>query len=189
MHRAGGFVATIYADGTVSFGARWQPSLDSDAPVGADGCGSLVGPRFRPSLDLNDIMLRMVGDDPLAAKKRRFLRLTQSLRDDMSKRAQTNAQRHAYRRLKGRLQRVWEDGRLSLGAKRQVLFALWDESLEEKGERQGDEPATGREARELIIETIKQKMPQGSAEAYSEAELRALNHRRTRISRINIPLH
>jgi hypothetical protein len=140
-----------------------------------------VGPgvTFRPNMDLTDLMLKARGEDPLAARKRRFLRLTEELRDGMADENRVKTLSQSKVRAGHNLDRVWSDPSYSFATKRRLLFQLWDECDEPQRE-QDDRPEAkaGLRARRHILGYVRQKLPPGSAEAFSPDELRRLNSRR-----------
>ena len=189
IHRNGALTATIAPDGTVSFGRRAgvdvelrDPSTDRTDTVGTDPFEEEPGAAevtFRPKVDLNDILLRAAGDDPLAAKKRRFLRLTEEQRDTMAAAEARRALSPSKLLASRRLSQVWQDESLSFGTKRQLFFRLWDECEEPRdGDDGRPEALAGQETREEICAFIQKQLPAGSPQAYSDQELRALNDQR-----------
>lgn len=150
---------------------------------GGGGCDDAagLGLTIRPNSDLNDLVLRAKGEDPLAAKKRRFLRLTEELRDQLATRYEEANQRRAKVHASRNLERLWSDADLDFAAKRRLLFELWEECEEATGPG-GEDPAVadaGQEARDHIVAFIRRRLPPGSPEAYTPAELRRLNATRT----------
>lgn len=138
-----------------------------------------LGIGFRPKSDLNDAILYAKGDDPLAARKRRFLRLTQELRDELLAKSQQREVSFSKIRASRHLERLWKRDSVSFANKRLRLFDLWDECEEPVDD--ADESPTARaglRARAQILRFIRQKLPRGSPEAYAPDELRRLNARR-----------
>jgi hypothetical protein len=209
VHRDGALTATIHSDGTVDFGTEAAVGVDefgggpddeirdlhttipgvplsvsraNEADCAAGRCYDKAGPgvTFRPSMDLNDLVLKARGEDPLAARKRRFLRLTEELRDRLAdedrRRSLSRAKLFAGRNL----ERIWSDAGASFATKRLLLFRLWDECEEPEGEDDDrPEARAGRRARRHVLGFIREKLPFGSAEAYSSDELDLLNASRT----------
>ncbi len=135
-----------------------------------------LGVTLRPHSDLNDAILRARGEDPLAARKRRFLRLTRELRDGLATKSQKRSARHAKLRAGRHLERLWSDGSLGFAAKRLRLFRLWDECDEVvEGGDERPEAAAGQRARSHILSFIRQRLPRDGPTAYSTNELRGFN--------------
>lgn len=194
-YETGGFVATIDADGSVTF-------VDKDTHVGALSSGlpgrdpsnpfEPYGPALEPwarpdgtpvarvmgapvadssatlgsgSFDPTAALLRAAGTDPYGPEKLCFLEETLPLRADL-RAAHERAQLAG---LRSHLERLWFDDARPAGERRAALFGAWDECREE---------AVGLLARQLIESFIRQHLPAGSADAYSADELTALNARR-----------
>lgn len=138
-----------------------------------------AGATFRPSMDLTDLALKARGENPLAARQRRFLRLTEGLRDDIADRHRKRSLSRSRLRAGRNLDRIWSDEALGFAQKRRMLFRLWDECEEPEGEDDDrPEAAAGLRARRHILQFIRQKMPPGSPGAFSPGELRLLNSNR-----------
>ena len=139
-----------------------------------------LGATIRPNFDLNDLAAMAVGDDPLAAQKRWFLRQTEPLRDSLAAKARKQDLSRAAVAARRRAAAVLSDRDLAFPAKRRLLFELWDEC--EEPAHEGDlrpEVAAGLRARELIEGLVRQKLPRGGEGAYSASELRRLNSKRS----------
>ena len=127
------------------------------------------------SMDLNDAVLRAIGDDPYGGIKRDILVKTRALRERLADESCKEDLRESLVALSARLQRLWAETHLSAKVRRERLFALWDECLEG-----GDDIRArhGRMARNTIIAFIRRHLPAGSSAAFLPEELRALNQRR-----------
>lgn len=144
-------------------------------PTDSAGLGATV----RPNFDLNDLALSAVGDDPLAAQKRWFLRQTEELRDDLSAKAHARAVGLAPAAARRRAAEILGDRTTPAAQRRRLLFELWDESEEPSSDDdQRPEALAGARARAEIESAIREQLPEGSAEAYGAAELARLNERR-----------
>jgi hypothetical protein len=75
------------------------------------------------------------------------------------------------------LARILDDGRLSLAQRRHILFLLWDEMAESDDRERG---WAGAQAREIIDRFIQERLPSGTADGYSAAELQASNRTRAK---------
>ena len=75
--------------------------------------------------------------------------------------------------LKRNLDRVWSLP--TSQARRDALFELWDECAETGSE---ELIAAGREARKLVVGVIRARLPAGSADAFTAADLDALNRKK-----------
>jgi hypothetical protein len=78
-------------------------------------------------------------------------------------------------KLPGRLEKVWALGSLSAAQRRRLIFTLWDE-CEERGDPEVLRAAEA--ARRLIVKFVRDKLPAGGPDAFTPAELEALNRAR-----------
>lgn len=138
-----------------------------------------LGVTIRPNSDLNDMILRARGEDPLAAKKRRFLRLTEELRDQMAARYEKHTLARSKLRAGRHLERLWSDSSLDHATKRRTIFQLWDECEEPVGESDAREEAkAGQRSRSHIIRFVRQHLPHDTPEEFTIDELSRLNESR-----------
>jgi hypothetical protein len=77
-------------------------------------------------------------------------------------------------RLPDHLARVWAERRWTIEERRQFLFEIWDECLE-RSDRHGDAGSQGRRIVELFV---REQLPRGSDDAFSDAELQRFNAQR-----------
>jgi hypothetical protein len=169
------FNATIHPDGQVSF--RDLPSISLGKVRGAPPMripgdsqarafsGIVVGVSF--TFDINDAVMRSIGQDPYSAEKRRFARLTRAWRLQLRARFQRRVRREALARfgigsgLCRRYRGLNADGRRRT---RRWLFARWDETRED---------ARGKPLRAALMGAIRR-----CSIHYPVAELGRLNARR-----------
>lgn len=143
--------------------------------------------------DVTDWVMRMAGMDPYASAKLRLLDQTREVRAEMRARARIEDLRDAIALLPRLLQQVWHDPGLSAAERRELLFRIWDECIEigpgkpAGSDAAGDGDANGqldelarasRTARATVLGFIRRTLPPGSPDAYTEAEIDALNARR-----------
>lgn len=138
-----------------------------------------LGVTIRPHSDLNDMILRAKGDDPLAAKKRRFLRLTEELRDQMAAHYEKHTLSRSKLRAGRHLERLWSNPSLDHATKRRTIFQLWDECEELLAETDlREEAKAGQRSRSHIIRFVRKHLPLGNPDAFTAGELRRLNDSR-----------
>lgn len=180
-----GFIARIEPDGAVSFsdlpglrfgglGPEADPTAFADfrpAP-GALPPGSTVDVRFR--FDITEALERRHGNDPYYADRAWFLEQTEEVRDRLARRHAEEQHRRQLLRLRGRLDALVLDDSRPIAARRREVFALWDDF---------DEDEVGRRARDTLIAFVRDRWPEGSANAFTDAELDALNAGRTSTER------
>ena len=137
---------------------------------------SSIPPLIWGKFEFSDALIRLFAGDPYASRKRKLLDDTRAERAELS--AQHRAEdlaRSAELALRN-LEALWratEDP----AARRDALFALWDECAE------GDDPdgEAGQRARLMVIGWIRAKLPPGSPGAFDPDEIAARSaHRRSR---------
>ncbi|MFW6050408.1 MAG: hypothetical protein ACODAU_04495, partial [Myxococcota bacterium] len=152
------FDAVIQPDGTVRF--------DDDGGEGGLEFGG--GQGMRGGFDLNDAVASARGEDPHAAERAWFLRETREMRDRMAAEHREQEVGRGLAALRARLFRLWEED-APAAERRRRLFEKWDECSED---------GMGTAARQAIVEFVRRHLPEGSADAFTAAELRRLNARR-----------
>ncbi len=126
-------------------------------------------------LDLNDLILRALGDDPYAFDKRKLAQATAPARDAMARAACKEDLREALGNMRAELRRIWVS-ELPVAEKKSLFFGLWDQCLEEGP---ADVVQVADQIRATILAFVAEKLPEASPLAYSAAELRTLNDMRT----------
>jgi hypothetical protein len=112
--------------------------------------------------DLSDEVMRLHDEDPYRLQKADFLTATFEMRAGLAAQAHDSNIRLALGDLPDHLDKIWRDPGMAPAEKRQVLFALWQET--------SDTPE-GQAARRVIETFIRTNLPEGSPYAYSAAEL------------------
>jgi hypothetical protein len=118
--------------------------------------------------DLTDEYYRMLGEDPYRQEKARFLSSTYDMRLKMAAESQVRDMRLALHDLPTRLDRLWKDPAQPPAAKRLMICMLWSELYRDD---------KGREATNVINHFVRTRLPRGSADGYSDAELQSCNAR------------
>ena len=161
-----GFVAHVEIDGRVRFSdGRRSGGLLIDP---------ISGPQVRRGFDLTDLLFDT--GDPHAAAKLRLLDESRAHRARMKANYEVEMMDRALGDLAHYLQAVWTHDRWSPALRRRVLFELWDEAAESGSDFMVD---GGVRARAIISHFIASRLPPGSKDAYTTAELAALNRRRS----------
>jgi hypothetical protein len=122
--------------------------------------GTLVG--VGGIADLTDIYMRHHHQDPYRRAKARFLAATQDLRAKMAARAHAAYVRTSLGELPARLAALWDDPERVPVEKRLIFWLLWSEATE------GDAAAA---ARATIERFIRERLPLGSPDGYTDEEL------------------
>lgn len=195
QHDAGGFTATIAADGSVSFwdrkvqpklfvmgrdlftGERMKQAPGRDVvedraihPFGASTAAMFGG--FSMGVPgLADMLLK----NRYAKQKQRFLRETEALRSRMAYAWLKQALADELDALVSRMLVIWRDGSLPMAERRRRIFVAWDECVEstsKPGSPQAKMRATMAErARDRIERLVRLIAPPGSPQQFTAAEL------------------
>jgi len=115
--------------------------------------------------DLTDAYMRWLGEDPYRHDKARFLAATFELRVRMVARYQAAQVRASLADLPARLEALWADPSSPPVERRHLLWSLWMEM--------SDLPE-GVAARGIIESFIQRRLPRGSPDAFTDAELAQL---------------
>jgi hypothetical protein len=127
-------------------------------PVGPRGVAIGLG----GLMDLTDAYMRMMKQDPYRYAKARFLAATFELRTKMSIDRTAALLRESLDTMQGRLQAIWNDVARAAVERRQILWRLWEEAGD------GD---SGLEARAIIERFVRDRLPRGSADGFTDTEL------------------
>jgi len=163
-----GFTAKVKPDGSLHFDDRHV----GFAWLGADSQGGIG---FAIQFDVTDMVMRAYGQDPYLPQKLRIMDETREERWAMRRDHDQVVMRRALDDLPRYLDAVWNQRRWSPEARRQLLFALWDEAAEDGNQFLRE---SGAEARRLIEEFIAHRLPPGSRYAFRAGELARLNRGR-----------
>ena len=126
-------------------------------------------------IDVTEVVMRAVGDDPYRHAKLQVLRQTEGLRAELAKAACETRLRSSLAELQGQLTRIWQDPELAAERRRALLFELWDDCAEDGSE---EVLTHAEQARATIEAFVNRHLPEGSSLGFSAAELLALNERR-----------
>ena len=118
------------------------------------------------NFDLNDGMHRRHGSDPRQSERRWLMSRTQSYRDTASDAAVATQATTAGRSVRGRLQRILDDETRPIEARRAQIFRTWDQCSEEE---------VGLATRRAIVAFVRERLPAGSATAFTSGEISRLN--------------
>ena len=123
--------------------------------------------------DLTDLAMKGHKQDPYRYEKEKFMENTSKLRGELTARARKDRLESSLAALPSHLEQLWGDGSRSARDRRAVLFAMWREAA-----GSDDEVGTaGRKARATIEAFIRERLPEGSQDAFTDDELRRFNAR------------
>jgi hypothetical protein len=135
-----------------------------------DHAVTVIVPVFSGGFDPTDWLMRRKGLDPYASKKLRILDATRDERVQIGSRHRARQLAMTPQIVQRNLEALWAET-TDPRARKQALFALWDECAET-----GDPAviAGGEAARRFVIGFIRSRLPAGSADAFTPAEIAEL---------------
>lgn len=145
------FSAHIKPDGSVSFDDKYIRDFN-----GTSG-----------SWDMNDLIMRSKKQDPYRFEKEAFMMATEAQRTQIARRARQAQMAQSLAGLPYHLERVWTDRRVPAKDRRATLYELWRDAY--TGE--GDEGEAGARARGIIETFIRNRLPEGSEDGFTDEEL------------------
>lgn len=149
---------------------KWGPY--GAAPIVASAGGSFAG--------VSDFAI----STRRANAKRKFLDQTAALRAELAAKHRRANEKDALGRLSTDLKAIWADGATPLSLRKEKLFVRWDECEEllvDDGSSDPEQAArakAGAAARRQIEAFVRKHAPEGTADAFTPAELREMNARR-----------
>jgi hypothetical protein len=168
---------------------RFPLSLESDgyhykgpafsAKIAMDGSVSFNDHSIRDfkglsgSFDITELAMKGRHQDPYRYEKEKFMESTNKLRAELQSRARKEALESSLQRLPSHLEAIWADGTRPAHERRRALYVVWREASgtdDEVG-------AAGKKARATVEAFIRERLPLGSADAYSDEELKRYNAR------------
>ncbi len=170
--------ARIHADGQVTIQDRVVNVVVSPGTVKpGDGVRPVIirPPMVGMEVDMTDVIMRAVGDDPYLSRKLRFLEQTADLRAELAATAYRATVVNTIMSLTAELRALWDDEKVPIELRRRELFQLWDDCEDDPNESAAK---YGAQARATILAFIRRRLPASSPKAYSPPELRLLNQRR-----------
>jgi hypothetical protein len=163
------FTSRVDRDGSVHFHDK--------ANIGVDDAGVLPLLIFMSGhFDITDAIMRAHGEDPYRYEKARFMDATRDERAGMALRDRTDRLHDAVRRMPAYLDDVWGHTAWSAAERRAALYALWAEVAEDGA---AEVVTTGRMVRATIVTFVRRRLPEGSPDGFTRAEIDALNARRS----------
>jgi len=137
--------------------------------------------------DASDALMRNKGIDPYSSYKLKVLDETREERVAIGKRYRTQQLTRSKQLVQANLERLWATT-TDLASRKQGLFELWDDCAESvpEMERSGRTPASevdelvagGASARAHVVGFIRSRLPRGTSDAFTPAELDRFNRQR-----------
>jgi hypothetical protein len=159
--RRPGYRFEIDRDGTIHF--------ETPPPVSVT---AFVGLGMAVAFDLTDMVMRAAGMDPYVYDKGLVAELTRSMRDKMAVAERPRRIAAALERLPHDLDRLWTRDDLSVEQKRATVLQLWDDLLDDGSD---PEAAAADRARATLLRFVRWRLPAGSRDAFTGAELAKFN--------------
>ena len=167
------FPLTLEGDGYHYNGPSFSAHIAMDGRVNFDEHTIRDFKGLSGGFDITDIAMRAKKQDPYRYEKERFMELTTKLRGELSARAQRDRLEASLASLPAHLESVWGDTTLSAKDRRRILYQMWREAS-------GNDVELGpaaKKARTKIEAFIRERLPEGTADAFSDEELRKVNAR------------
>ncbi|MEZ4404119.1 MAG: hypothetical protein R3B06_29120 [Kofleriaceae bacterium] len=156
---------------------REQLAVGDDAPGNKPQFGGTV-PVAGGTMELTDWVMRHGGIDPYASAKRAFLDRTRDERAALRSADDRRLLKDTTQTIRKHLAQVWARGEVDAATRRAQLFELWDDAVEDGSDAERE---AGDAARAAVIGFIRAHLPADGPDAYTAAELAALNaHRLSR---------
>jgi hypothetical protein len=178
---------SVAADGTMHIRSKSPVTLGSDLTqpgkaleswlkdpkahaASRDGTVAIVQGTF----DVTDSLMRAHGQDPYRSQRMKMLDETREQRLTLAARDRTARRESQLAALPTELRNIWKDEARSAKERREIIFQLWDE-CQEPAEGEAEGAAAGARARREIVAFIRERLAEGSQEAYPKEELATLN--------------
>jgi hypothetical protein len=140
------------------------PERPIEHPIGSIGATVM-------KFDITDWAMRSHGDDPYASAKLAQLDATRAERVQQGARYREVELAHAGQLMERNLEQLWATVS-DVAERKRELFALWDE-CDETGTAAVVEASA--HARKRVIKFVREHLPRGSHDSFTDAELTALN--------------
>lgn len=121
--------------------------------------------------DVTDLIMKSRHQDPYRYEKERFMDETAKLRTQLKQAARRARLEASLETLPTTLERLWSDARRTPRQRRSLLYSMWRDAAGS----QADVGSAGQKARALIEAFIRDRLPEGSEDAYTAEELRRYN--------------
>jgi hypothetical protein len=167
------FPLKLESDGYHYDGPSFSAKIAMDGRVTFDDHSIRDFKGLSGGFDITDLAMRGKKQDPYRYEKEKFMETTSKLRADLQSKARRAQIESSLAALPYHLEQVWGNLQYSARERRHVLFAMWKEAAGSDDEV----GAAGRKARAAIEAFIRERLPEGTEDAYTDDELRKYNAR------------
>jgi hypothetical protein len=167
------FPLTLEGDGYHYSGPSFSAKIAMDGRVTFEDHAIRDFKGLSGGFDLTDIAMKAKKQDPYRYEKEKFMELTSKLRGDLTTKARRDRLESSLAGLPEHLEQIWGDLSRPAIDRRRMLFAMWKDAAgsdEELG------PAA-KKARTTIEGFIRDRLPEGSTDSFTDEELRRFNVR------------
>ncbi|HEX6835833.1 MAG TPA: hypothetical protein VF334_04635 [Polyangia bacterium] len=167
------FPLKLESDGYHYDGPSFSAKIAMDGHVSFDDHSIRDFKGLSGGFDITDLAMKGHHQDPYRYEKEKFMDTTSKLRAELTAKARKERLESSLAALPAHLEQVWSDGSHSARERRGVLYAMWREAAGSDDEV----GAAGRKARATIEAFIRERLPAGSENAFTDDELRRYNAR------------
>jgi len=167
------FPLKLEGDGYHYDGPSFSAKIAMDGKVTFDDHSIRDFKGLSGGFDLTDLAMKGHKQDPYRYEKEKFMENTQKLRGELTTKARRDRLESSLAALPAQLDQVWGEAGRSARERRGLLYAMWREAAGSDDEV----GAAGRKARATIEAFIRDRLPEGSDDAYTDDELRRYNAR------------
>ncbi len=167
------FPLTLESDGYHYNGPSFSAKIAMDGHVSLDDHSIRDFKGLSGGFDITDLAMKGRHQDPYRYEKEKFMENTAKLRAELTTKARRANLESSLAPLPGTLERVWSDLSRPARERRGTIYAMWREAAGSDDEV----GAAGRKARGTIEAFIRDRLPEGSSDAYTDEELRRYNAR------------
>lgn len=167
------FPLKLESDGYHYDGPSFSAKIAMDGHVTFDDHSIRDFKGLSGGFDLTDLAMRGHHQDPYRYEKEKFMDNTSKLRAELTAKARKERLESSLASLPSHLEQIWTDASRSPRERRGVLYAMWREAAGSDDEV----GAAGKKARATIEAFIRERLPEGSPDAFTDDELRRFNAR------------
>jgi hypothetical protein len=167
------FPLVLENDGYHYSGPSFSARIAMDGHVSFDDHSIRDFKGLSGGFDITDLAMKGRHQDPYRYEKEKFMESTSKLRNELTTKARRSQLESSLAALPTHLDRVWSDLERPARERRGLLYAMWKEAAGSDDEV----GAAGRKARATIEAFIRERLPEGTNDAFTDDELRRYNAR------------